>query len=75
MKIIILAAGQIATSVAANLASEDNIMSASLAKHVGARRTLALVNRKSYVDLVQGGPIDITIWPAQISIGTLLAHV
>jgi trk system potassium uptake protein TrkA len=54
---------------------EDNIMSASLAKRMGARRTLALINRKSYADLVQGGPIDIAISPAQISIGTLLAHV
>ncbi len=54
---------------------EDNIMSASLAKRMGARRTLALINRKSYVDLVQGGPIDIAISPAQVSIGSLLAHV
>lgn len=54
---------------------EDNIMAASLAKRMGARRTLALINRRSYVDLVQGGPIDIAISPAQISIGTLLAHV
>jgi Trk K+ transport system NAD-binding subunit len=49
---------------------EDNIMSASLAKRMGARRTLALINRKSYVDLVQGGPIDIAISPAHTSIGT-----
>ena len=54
---------------------EDNIMAASLAKRMGARRTLALINRKSYVDLVQGGPIDIAISPAHTSIGTLLAHV
>ena len=54
---------------------EDNIMSASLAKRMGARRTLALINRRSYVDLVQGGPIDIAISPAQTSIGSLLAHV
>ncbi|MCB1888586.1 MAG: Trk system potassium transporter TrkA [Rhodocyclaceae bacterium] len=55
---------------------EDNIMAASLAKRMGARRTLALINRKSYVDLVQdGGRIDIAISPAQTSIGTLLAHV
>lgn len=54
---------------------EDNIMAASLAKRMGARRTLALINRRSYADLVQGGPIDITISPAQVSIGTLLAHV
>ncbi|ENO85478.1 Trk system potassium transporter TrkA [Thauera linaloolentis] len=54
---------------------EDNIMSALVAKRMGARRTLALINRKSYVDLVQGGPIDIAISPAHTSIGTLLAHV
>ncbi|MDD3354172.1 Trk system potassium transporter TrkA [Zoogloea sp.] len=54
---------------------EDNIMSASLAKQMGARRTLALINRRSYVDLVQGGHIDIAISPAQTSIGQLLARV
>ena len=42
---------------------------------MGARRTLALINRRCYVDLVQGGPIDIAISPAHTSIGTLLAHV
>lgn len=54
---------------------EDNIMSASLAKNLGCKRVLALINRRAYADLVQGGPIDIAISPAQISIGDLLAHV
>ena len=54
---------------------EDNIMAATLAKRMGAHRTLALINRASYVDLVQGGAIDIAISPAQVSIGSLLAHV
>jgi trk system potassium uptake protein TrkA len=54
---------------------EDNIMSATLAKRMGARHTLALVSRKSYVDLVEGGQIDIVISPAQDSIGVLLTHV
>lgn len=54
---------------------ENNIMAASLAKRMGAQRVLALINRKSYADLVQSGPIDIAISPAVISIGTLLAHV
>jgi trk system potassium uptake protein TrkA len=54
---------------------EDNIMSATLAKRIGARHTLALVNRKSYVGLVEGGLIDIVISPAQASIGVLLTHV
>jgi trk system potassium uptake protein TrkA len=54
---------------------EDNIMAASLAKRLGCKRVVALINRRAYADLVQGGPIDIAISPAQISIGTLLAHV
>ncbi len=36
---------------------------------------VALINRRCYVDLVQGGPIDIAISPALTSIGSLLAHV
>jgi len=54
---------------------ENNIMAALLAKRLGARRVLALINRAAYVDLVQGGQIDIAISPAQLSIGTLLTHV
>jgi trk system potassium uptake protein len=54
---------------------ENNIMSCLLAKRMGARRVLALINRRSYVDLLQAGQIDIAISPAQATIGTLLAHV
>jgi trk system potassium uptake protein TrkA len=54
---------------------ENNIMATLLAKRMGARRVLALINRRSYVDLVQSDRIDIALSPAQISIGTLLAHV
>ncbi|MGE5319305.1 MAG: Trk system potassium transporter TrkA [Hyphomicrobiaceae bacterium] len=54
---------------------ENNIMSSLLAKRMGARRVLALINRRSYVDLVQADRIDIAISPAQISIGSLLARV
>ncbi len=54
---------------------EDNIMAASLAKRLGASRVVALINRRAYAELVQGGPIDIAISPAQVSIGSLLAHV
>jgi trk system potassium uptake protein TrkA len=54
---------------------ENNIMSALLAKRMGARRVVALINRRSYVDLLQSGQIDIAISPAQATIGTLLAHV
>jgi trk system potassium uptake protein TrkA len=54
---------------------ENNIMSSLLAKRMGARRVVALINRGSYVNLVQAGQIDIAISPAQATIGTLLAHV
>lgn len=54
---------------------EDNIMAASLAKRLGCKRVVALINRKVYADLVQGGPIDIAISPAQVSIGSLLTRV
>jgi trk system potassium uptake protein TrkA len=54
---------------------ENNIMSALLAKRMGARRVVALINRRSYVDLVQRAQIDIAISPAQATIGKLLAHV
>jgi trk system potassium uptake protein TrkA len=54
---------------------EDNIMSCLLAKRLGARRVLALINRRAYADLVQGTTIDIAISPAQAVIGELLAFV
>jgi trk system potassium uptake protein TrkA len=54
---------------------ENNIMSSLLAKQGGARKVLALINRSAYVDLVQGGKIDIAISPAQVTIGSLLAYV
>jgi trk system potassium uptake protein TrkA len=54
---------------------EDNIMAASLAKRLGCKRVLALINRRAYADMVQGGPIDIGLSPAQVSSGSLLAYV
>ena len=54
---------------------ETNIMSSLLAKRRGVRKVVALINRGSYVNLVQSGQIDIAISPAQATIGTLLAHV
>ncbi len=54
---------------------EDNIMGASLAKRMGSKRVVALINRRAYAELVQGGPIDIALSPAQVSIGSLLTYV
>jgi trk system potassium uptake protein len=52
-----------------------NILSAMLAKRLGARKVMALINRSAYVELVQGGLVDIAISPQQTTIGSLLAHV
>ncbi|MCG6896759.1 MAG: Trk system potassium transporter TrkA [Thiocapsa sp.] len=54
---------------------EANILSAMLAKRLGARKVMALINRQSYVDLVQSGSIDVAISPQQATIGSLLKHV
>jgi trk system potassium uptake protein TrkA len=54
---------------------EDNIMACLLAKRMGAKRVLALINRKAYADLVQGTQIDIAISPSHTVIGELLAFV
>ncbi|MGB5606461.1 MAG: Trk system potassium transporter TrkA [Gammaproteobacteria bacterium] len=54
---------------------EANILSAMLAKRLGARKVMSLINRASYVDLVQSDIIDIAISPQQATIGSLLTHV
>lgn len=54
---------------------EANILSAMLAKRLGARKVMAIINRSEYVDLVQSDLIDIAISPQQVTIGSLLAHV
>ncbi|MFL0811224.1 MAG: Trk system potassium transporter TrkA [Agarilytica sp.] len=54
---------------------EANIMSSLLAKRMGARKVLTLISNPAYVDLVQGGEIDIAISPQQATIGSLLTHV
>ncbi|MBW6477578.1 MAG: Trk system potassium transporter TrkA, partial [Chromatiales bacterium] len=54
---------------------EANILSSMLAKRLGARKVMTLINRAAYVDLVESGDIDIAISPPQATIGSLLAHV
>jgi trk system potassium uptake protein len=56
-------------------ADEANILSAMLAKRMGATKVMSLINRPAYVDLVESGAIDIAISPQQVTIGSLLAHV
>jgi trk system potassium uptake protein TrkA len=54
---------------------EANILSAMLAKRLGARRVMALISRPAYADLTQIGSIDVAISPQTVTIGSLLAYV
>ncbi|NNF16195.1 MAG: Trk system potassium transporter TrkA [Gammaproteobacteria bacterium] len=54
---------------------EANILSAMLAKRLGAKKVMALINRPAYADLVEADTIDIAISPQQITLSALLAHV
>ncbi|WP_148860980.1 Trk system potassium transporter TrkA [Marinobacter fonticola] len=54
---------------------EANIMASLLAKRLGVRKVLTLINNPDYVDLIQGGEIDVAISPQQTTIGSLLTHV
>lgn len=52
-----------------------NIISASLAKSLGARKTICLLNHASYTKLVHGTSIDAVILPNQETLGSILKHV
>lgn len=54
---------------------ESNIMSALLAKRLGAKKALVLIQRMAYINLIQGGTIDIAVSPQQATISALLSHV
>src|SRR5215469_9523352 len=54
---------------------EANILSAMLAKRLGAHKVMSLINKPSYADLIESGSIDIAISPQTITIGSLLAYV
>ena len=54
---------------------ENNIMASLLAKNLGAKRVIAIVNRSSYVDLLEGNKIDIVVSPHLVTIGSILAHI
>jgi trk system potassium uptake protein TrkA len=56
-------------------AEEANILSAMLAKRLGAHKVMALINRPSYAEMIEAGSIDVAISPQQVTIGSLLAHV
>ena len=54
---------------------EANILSAMLAKKLGAKTVISIINKISYSDLVEKHEIDITISPEDLTMGALLTHV
>jgi trk system potassium uptake protein len=61
--------------IAVTNAEETNILAAMLAKRIGCRKVMALINKPSYAELMETGAIDVAIAPQTITIGSLLAHV
>ena len=54
---------------------EANILSAMVAKQMGAKKVMALINRPKYAELAEDGLVDIAISPQQVTIGSLLTHI
>ena len=54
---------------------EINILSANLAKQLGAKRVMALVNKPAYVEHLEHKDINVIISPRVATIGSVLAHI
>ena len=54
---------------------EDNIIACLQAKRLGAKQVMVLITRTAYVDLIEGGPINIAVSPQQATIGSILTHI
>ena len=54
---------------------KTNILSALLAKKIGATKVMAIINKPAFADLMHGSDIDVAISPQQITISRLLQHV
>ena len=56
-------------------ADEANILSAMLARRLGARRVISLINKTAYADIIGNNLVDLVISPQQSTIGALLRHI
>jgi len=54
---------------------QTNLLSALMAKKMGADKVLTLISRHNYAQLLERDQIDIAISPQHITIGGLLVHV
>ncbi|MDU2190500.1 MAG: Trk system potassium transporter TrkA [Klebsiella pneumoniae] len=71
-RIMLVGGGNIGAGLAHKLEKDYSVM---LAKRMGAKKVMVLIQRRAYVDLVQGSVIDIAISPQQATISALLSHV
>jgi trk system potassium uptake protein TrkA len=61
--------------VAVTNSDEANIISGMLAKKLGVRRVIALVNNQSYIELIQLNSIDVALSADQITTSKLLHYM
>ncbi len=54
---------------------EINLLSAKLAKQLGAKRVMALVNRPAFVEHMEHPDINVIISPRIATMGSVLAHI
>lgn len=54
---------------------EINLLSAKLAKQLGAKRVMALVNRSAFVEHMEHPDINVIISPRMATMGSVLAHI
>lgn len=63
------------TVIAVTNDDETNIMSSLLAKRMGSRRAITLINSATYVPLTPSLGIDVVVSPRNITVSTILQHV
>ncbi|MCK9394646.1 MAG: Trk system potassium transporter TrkA [Methylobacter sp.] len=54
---------------------DENIISAALAKKLGVRKTICILNHLSYAKLLPGTGIDLAVLPNVETLGSILKHV
>ncbi len=67
--------GSAETVVAVSNDDEVNILSSLMAKRLGARRAVTLINSLSYAPLVGSLGIDVVVSPRDVTVSTILQHV
>lgn len=61
--------------VAATGDDERNIIASLLAKKMGAHRVLSLIHQSVYVGVLEDSRIDVVVGLADVTIGSILAHI